>query len=87
MWDGNCTYDTIAHTLIENACAYSGKRSFRNYFLIHAKKRNIKALNTTVKKIDLIAVLTFTLSIDIIKSVILQRNHDGQRNSISFYLD
>ena len=41
----------------------------RNYFLIYTKKRNVKALNTTVIKIDLIAVLTFILSIDIIESV------------------
>ena len=58
----------------------------RNYFLIYTKKRNVKALNTTVIKIDLIAVLTFILSIDIIESVILRRNHDGLRNSISSYL-
>ena len=58
----------------------------RNYFLIYTKKRNVKALNTTVIKIDLIAVVTLVLSIDIIESVILQRNHDGLRNSISSYL-
>ena len=43
----------------------------RNYFLIYTKKRNVKILNTTVIKIDLIAVLTFILSIGIIESVIL----------------
>ena len=58
----------------------------RDYFLIYTKKRYVKALNTTVIKIDLIAALTFKLSIDIIQSVILQRNHDGLRNSISSYL-
>ena len=42
----------------------------RNYFLVYTKKRNVKALNTTVIKIDLIAVLTFILSIDLIESVI-----------------
>ena len=42
----------------------------RNYFLIYTKKRNVKALNTTVIKIDLIAVLTFIFSIGIIESVI-----------------
>ena len=58
----------------------------RDYFLIYTNKRNVKALNTTVIKIDLIAVLTFISSIDIIESVILQRNDDGLRNSISSYL-
>ena len=58
----------------------------RNYFLNYTKKRNVKALNTTVIKIDLIAVLTFILSIDIIESVILQRNYDELRKYISSYL-
>ena len=42
----------------------------RNYFLIYTKKRNLKALNTTVIKIDYIAVLMFILSIDMIESMI-----------------
>ena len=42
----------------------------RNYFLVYTKKRNVKALNATVIKIDIIAVLTFILSPDIIESVI-----------------
>ena len=58
----------------------------RKYFLTYTKKRNVKALNTRVIKIDLIAVLTFILSIDIIESLILQNNHDGLHNSISSYL-
>ena len=58
----------------------------RDYFLIYTKKRNVKASNTSLIKIDLIAVLTFILSVDIIESVILQRNHDGLRNSLSSYL-
>ena len=58
----------------------------RYYFLIYTKKRNVKALNTTVIDIDLLAVSTFMLNIDIIVSVILHGNHDGLRNSISSYL-
>ena len=58
----------------------------RNYFLIYTKKRNVKALNTTLIKIDLIAVLTFILSIYIIESMILLRNHDGLSDSILSYL-
>ena len=58
----------------------------RNHFLVYTKKRNVKALNATVIKIDLIAVLTIKLSIDIIESVILKRNHNRLRNFISTYL-
>ena len=82
-----CTYVTIAHTFMTNAIALVVNVVLRNYVLIYTKKRNVKVLDTTVIKIDLIAVLTFILSIDIIESMILQRNHDGLRNSISSYLD
>ena len=71
-----CTYNTIAHTFDANAIIYSRKRSFAQLFSHLYKKRNVKALNTTVIKIDLIAVLKFKLSIDKIESVVLQRNHD-----------
>ena len=64
------TYDTIAHTFNENAITYSSKRSFAQLFSHLYKKRNVKALNTTVIKIDLIAVLTIIFSIDIIESLI-----------------
>ena len=65
-----CTYDTIANTFNADAIAYSSKRSFAQLFSHLYKKRNVKALNTTVIKIDLIAVLTFIFSIGIIESVI-----------------
>ena len=64
-----CTYDTIPHTLTQKLLLIVVNVVLRNYFLIYAKRRNVKALNTTVIKIDLIAVLTFILSIDIIESV------------------
>ena len=71
-----CTYDTIAHTFNANAIAYSSKRSFAQLFSHLYKKEECKRIKHNCKKIDLIAVLTFILSIDIIESVILQRNHD-----------